>query len=63
MLLLLKDCMFNATQGEDGDEGVQVNYCEVNNVLILLLTNSQGATHDQSILSLSSYGQGRKCFC
>jgi hypothetical protein len=37
-MLLLKDCMFKATetQDEDGDEGVKVNCNLVNKVLILL---------------------------
>ena len=37
-MLLLKDCMFKATetQDEDGDEGVKVNRIIVNKVLILL---------------------------
>ena len=38
-MLLLKDCMFKATetQDEDGDEGVKVNHDLLNKVIILLL--------------------------
>ena len=37
-MLLLKDCMFKATetQDEDGDEGVKVSHDLVNKVFILL---------------------------